>query len=110
MQSCPPPSCLDWREICDGIVDCLDGIDELDCLELEINECDEHEYRCHQGMCVPEQFINDNPCNPDCLDSSDEDDYSQEVATPDKYIPDFYTNGVEYPDCYQDPSFRCEES
>ncbi len=21
----PPPACLDWREICDGKVDCMDG-------------------------------------------------------------------------------------
>lgn len=72
----PPSSCLDWREICDGTVDCLNGIDEINCLELEITRCNENEYRCYQGMCILEQFLNDSPYNPDCLDSSDEDDYT----------------------------------
>ena len=61
--------CLDWREICDGHVDCLnDGIDELNCIEMEINECDEDEYRCHNGLCITEEYSNGG----DCLDRSDE--------------------------------------
>ena len=32
--------CLDWREICDGKIDCFnDGIDEKHCDELELQEC-----------------------------------------------------------------------
>ena len=35
-----PHICLDWREICDGRIDCLDGgLDELHCFDLEVNEC-----------------------------------------------------------------------
>ena len=85
--------CLDWREICDGHVDCLnDGIDELNCIEMEINECDEDEYRCHNGLCIPEEYSNDGMNEGDCLDRSDE-------------IPDvFYLNN-----CDKDPRFRCEE-
>lgn len=35
-----PGACLDWREICDGKVDCPDGgKDKEQCWQLEINEC-----------------------------------------------------------------------
>ncbi|CAF3725311.1 unnamed protein product [Rotaria sp. Silwood1] len=46
------PMSLDWREICDGNIDCIDekSLDEAFCFVLEINECDDkNEYRCHQG-------------------------------------------------------------
>ncbi|UJR24260.1 hypothetical protein I4U23_027227 [Adineta vaga] len=89
------PLCLDWREICDGKIDCLnDGIDEDDCWQLEIKECLIHQYRCHNGaQCIPEKFIHDDPLNPDCLDQSDE---------PLSQL---------YPEhCPADPAFRCEET
>ena len=39
--------CLDWREICDGIPNCLEGKDEENCYLLEMNECHpDEEYRC----------------------------------------------------------------
>ncbi|CAF3956027.1 unnamed protein product, partial [Rotaria sordida] len=64
--------CLDWREICDGRIDCFnDGIDESQCFELEINECNENEYRCHNGLCIPKQFWNDEFDEAECLDKSD---------------------------------------
>lgn len=85
-------NCLDWREVCDGKVDCIgDGEDERDCLEMEVNECAHNEYRCHNGMCIPPMFYHDNRFNPDCLDSTDE------------FVHD-YTN------CFKDPGFRCEEA
>jgi hypothetical protein len=67
-------ACLDWREVCDGKVDCLDGgHDEEQCWQLEINECDnETEFRCHIGLCIPLDFLNDDLGNADCLDQSDE--------------------------------------
>ncbi|CAF2911760.1 unnamed protein product, partial [Rotaria sp. Silwood2] len=41
----PFPACLDWCEICDGKVDCIEeDIDEKDCDQLEINECKDNEY------------------------------------------------------------------
>ncbi len=69
-----PGVCLDWREVCDGKMDCLDGgHDEEQCWQLEINECDNQtEFRCHIGMCIPLDFLNDDPHNADCLDQSDE--------------------------------------
>jgi hypothetical protein len=85
--------CLDWREVCDGLVDCLDGgLDEAFCFEMEINECEEHEYRCHNGLCIAGEFWEDGLGSADCLDRSDESD------------------DVEYPKfCFRDPTFRCEE-
>ena len=55
--------CLDWREICDGIQQCLEGRDEENCDLLEMN-------RCENGMCIPDQFFLDGEL--DCLDWSDE--------------------------------------
>ncbi|CAF1373254.1 unnamed protein product [Adineta steineri] len=69
----PEPSCLDWREICDGKIDCLDGnADEENCYLLEINECGKDEYRCRLGMCISSEFFSDDPFNPECLDGTDE--------------------------------------
>ncbi|UJR16672.1 hypothetical protein I4U23_003572 [Adineta vaga] len=86
------PICLDWREICDGHVDCLDeGEDEAECFEMELNECEDDEFRCHNGLCIPEVLWKDEFDGADCLDQSDE-------------LLDNYMNF-----CFQDPRFRCEE-
>ena len=91
----PLPSCLDWREICDGKIDCLDGgADERDCDELDSNECTKDQYRCRNGLCVPNDFFNDNLYTPDCIDQSDE-----------KELP-YYGNF----DCQSQLTFRCEET
>ncbi|CAF4144709.1 unnamed protein product, partial [Adineta steineri] len=67
-----PSMCLDWREICDGRIDCLnDGIDEIQCFNLEINECNENEYRCHNGLCIPKLFLEMDFPEAQCLDRSD---------------------------------------
>ncbi|CAF2828332.1 unnamed protein product [Rotaria sp. Silwood2] len=50
------PLCLDWREICDGIQRCSNGIDEENCDKLEFNECEDDEFRCTNGMCIAEEF------------------------------------------------------
>jgi hypothetical protein len=89
----PAPMCLDWREICDGHIDCSDGRqDEKNCFQIELNECADDEFRCHNGMCIPDAFFRDDELNPDCLDGTDEVQIS------------LYTN-----ECYQDPAFRCAE-
>ncbi|CAF0870661.1 unnamed protein product [Didymodactylos carnosus] len=66
--------CLDWREVCDGKIDCWDAIDESSmCFELERNHCNnELEYRCRMGTCISKSFAFD--IYPDCMDDSDEVD------------------------------------
>ncbi|CAF4143355.1 unnamed protein product, partial [Rotaria sp. Silwood2] len=51
--------CLDWRNICDGEQQCIDGTDEENCDKLEFNECDLDEYRCSNGMCIPDDYFLD---------------------------------------------------
>ena len=88
----PLPMCLTWRDICDGKVHCLNnGIDEQDCFQLELNQCDNnHEYRCHNGQCIPLEFWQDVASFPDCLDRSDE-------------IIDYSII------CFLEPTMRCED-
>ena len=81
--------CLDWRDICNGKQQCESGWDEENCDKLEFNECEDDEYRCTNGMCIPEEYWLDgtdmslrrtktekNICcilgNKDCMDWSDE--------------------------------------
>jgi hypothetical protein len=93
------PICLDWHEICDGQIHCIgSGVDEINCFELEKNECENDQYRCHNGMCIPEQFLNDESFYPDCLDVSDERFYSESPNN----CPGFHM-------CVYDPTFRCED-
>ncbi|CAM2709396.1 unnamed protein product [Rotaria socialis] len=85
--------CLDWREVCNGRIDCIDeGLDEAFCFDMELNECEENEYRCHNGLCIPEEFWENGFGDADCLDRSDE------------FADVLYPNS-----CFQDPAFRCEE-
>ena len=85
--------CLDWREVCDGVVDCFDeGTDEESCFDLEMNECGNDEFRCHNGMCISEELWEDGKGETDCLDRSDR-------ATDDRFSRI----------CFQDPTFLCEE-
>ena len=64
---------LDWRDICDGLQQCMAGLDEENCDLLEFNECEEDEYRCMNGMCIPQEYFLDGEF--DCLDWSDEIQY-----------------------------------
>lgn len=47
---------LEWRQICDGNQECIDGYDEENCDLLEFNECEDNQYRCMNGMCIDEEF------------------------------------------------------
>ncbi len=72
--------CLDWRDICDGVQQCMAGLDEENCDKLEFNECENDEYRCMNGMCVPEEYFLDGEF--DCLDWSDEIQYYDDANCP----------------------------
>lgn len=85
--------CLDWREICDRKLDCLDGSDERNCWKLEINQCSDDEFRCSNGLCIPMMFFRDNIRQPDCLDRSDEIDPINDLSS-----------------CYLNFGFNCDES
>ncbi|CAF1317877.1 unnamed protein product [Adineta steineri] len=65
--------CLDWSEICDGIVDCRNGIDEESCWQLNINQCEDNEYRCRNGQCIQKTLFKDDYNAFECLDQSDEE-------------------------------------
>ena len=54
--------CLDWRNVCDGQQQCMDGLDEENCDKLEFNECEEDEYRCSNGMCIEAVYFLDGKC------------------------------------------------
>ena len=87
------PICLDWREICNGRIDCRnEGVDEEHCWQLELNECEPNEFRCHNGICIPKDFLNDDQNNADCLDRTDE-----------------LLSYNQFDSCFQDATFRCEE-
>ena len=89
-------SCLDWSEICDGKIDCLDGgQDEEHCWELEINQCKDDEYRCMNGQCIPLSFSHGFNYIHQCVDGSDMRFYSTGT-------PPFCSGRVE-------PSFQCED-
>ncbi|CAF5019283.1 unnamed protein product, partial [Rotaria sp. Silwood1] len=88
--------CLDWREICDGSIDCLNGLDEANCSQLEENQCDENQFRCQNGFqCIPKMFVADDVFDADCLDRSDEKHKTYKFPTER---------------CPTNPAFRCEES
>jgi len=75
----PIPACLDWSEVCDGKINCLNnGLDEKYSWQLEINEYKENEYRCANGQCIPFAFFRDNHLISDCLDRSDDVDDDKE--------------------------------
>ena len=59
--------------------DCDNGEDEFDnCFLIEINQCEENEYRCLNGMCIPKTYLID--LSYDCGDMTDEA-YSDEGLT-----------------------------
>jgi hypothetical protein len=64
--------CLDWRQICDGLDDCINGEDEQWFEQVEMSECEKNEYRCHYGgQSIPLTLDRDDGYHTDCLDRSD---------------------------------------
>ena len=87
--------CLDYRDVCDGELDTINGEDELYCDEIEMNMCQTNEFRCRNGFCIDRQFLFDG--QGDCPDWSDE----QSILIFKKHS-DFQT-------CYERASFDCDE-
>lgn len=76
--------CLHWEDICDTRIDCWpEPIDEEHCFELENNECDEDEYRCRDGQCIPQRYYMDSSIGFDCLDGTDEIEFSNDFSSKD---------------------------
>ena len=91
------PVCLDWTEICDGQVDCIDdAVDEEHCWQLEINACKDTEYRCANGQCITQQFYGDAAGTAHCVDSSD-------IQRQTGILPRIYCASI------LGPSFECED-
>ena len=80
----PGALCLDWREICDGVQQCMSGVDEENCDLLEMNRCEQDEYQCMNGMCIPDQFFLDGRF--DCLDRSDEVQFKKDQNSTDEAL------------------------
>ncbi|KAI4894139.1 hypothetical protein NFI96_011323 [Prochilodus magdalenae] len=68
---CPNKICLPKSAMCDGIIDCKDRSDELNCTRAFHKGCSPTSYKCANGKCI-------NKVNPecdgikDCKDGSDE--------------------------------------
>ncbi|KAF0993343.1 hypothetical protein HZS_911, partial [Henneguya salminicola] len=60
--------CVGDSDICDGIKNCKDGQDELNC--QKVSKCNSNQYRCLNGDCIPKSKYCDNV--QDCPDYSDE--------------------------------------
>lgn len=90
--------CLDWRDVCNNRADCWpEHVDEHHCDELEANECGADEYRCTNGLCIPEVFLLDNTLVSDCIDQSDEIRSNRDTI-------------VNRCESIEEPSFRCADT
>ena len=79
---CNYGSCIDKDKVCNGVRDCVDNSDELNCFQsasnsdsnsvvaLGIKQCSEIEFQCKNGQCIDSLLICDGVVN--CSDHSDE--------------------------------------
>ncbi|KII65736.1 Low-density lipoprotein receptor-related protein 2 [Thelohanellus kitauei] len=63
--------CLKDHEICNGVNDCSDEMDEFECEKI-IPRCDKDSYECFDESCIPKSKVCDG--KNDCGDWSDEQD------------------------------------
>ena len=75
---CRASECILTSYICDGIVDCLNGSDEVNCsgshdalqTNVLVHKCEDLYYECHPGHCIPLTQLCDDQF--DCSDGLDE--------------------------------------
>ncbi|XP_054087653.1 basement membrane-specific heparan sulfate proteoglycan core protein isoform X5 [Zeugodacus cucurbitae] len=77
-------NCLSLDLKCDGVEDCVDATDELDCPGIEPDVCQPNEYRCRAGNCIPSERRCDGV--PDCSDRDDEDASCLIACREDEYL------------------------
>ncbi|CAF4082700.1 unnamed protein product, partial [Rotaria sordida] len=85
----PSSICLDWTEICDGTLDCQNGVDEEFCGQLHFSDCEENEYQCANGQCVSKIFLRDNQ---DLIKSNARSISPSYVCYNDQLCDKFYPN------------------
>ena len=100
--------CLDWRNVCDGIQQCMYGYDEENCDKLEFNECEDDEYRCRNGMCIPDEYFLDGDF--DCMDKSDERDKFPDAECPYQVTSLHCDDALCYPYKWSCGDGQCVES
>ncbi|XP_061614258.1 suppressor of tumorigenicity 14 protein homolog isoform X2 [Phyllopteryx taeniolatus] len=69
--TCAKKVCVPKSSVCDGVVDCADRSDEVNCTRAHLKGCPSSSYKCGNGKCVSKL----NPeCDglKDCQDGSDE--------------------------------------
>ncbi|XP_042860326.1 basement membrane-specific heparan sulfate proteoglycan core protein-like isoform X47 [Penaeus japonicus] len=67
--TCSSGECVSTGVVCDGIVDCNDGSDEISC-DLPARACASYEFTCGDGTCIYDSARCDGRY--DCADGSDE--------------------------------------
>lgn len=88
--------CLDWTEICDDHIDCLnDAVDEKQCWQLYVNECQEDEFRCRNGQCISKIFLDDHSFGLECLDQSDKRTVSRQLDRLASEEPIFFSEDIQ---------------
>ena len=90
--------CLDWSDICNGEIDCLnDRADEENCWQIRMNECGADEFQCDSGECISKVFFKDDPRALECIDRSDEFRTQLTVSKMVAGEPIFYFEDVRCP-------------
>ena len=75
--------CIDPSKICNGVKDCSDQSDELNCKTrlpmILAGTCSKDEFQCDDSICIPMTFKCDG--TNDCIDGSDEKDCHDVTVT-----------------------------